>query len=387
MTGTSLAIDPTVEAGRTSRGKPTVPTMGHPTALSADQTTGTSPEQRAWRAEELEECDSCPACGRFSRHPLHADLPDRTFRSAPGKWTIWRCDSCGAGYLNPRPTAAAIARAYESYYTHEDALEWWLRDDLTAVRRLAVRLVHGRMNSRLGYHRRPALRSGAVLLPLLIRRDRELLGHLRYLRARTDGRVLDVGCGDGAYLKLLRSLGWSTAVGVDPDSTAVQRAGAGGLDVRLGTLDDVELPAESFDAITLNHSIEHVHDPVGLLRQCRRLLAPGGELIVYTPNLDGEGHRRYGRDWFHLDPPRHMVIFTPAALRATLEAAGFRDVNQLPPRLRGAAARPSSALLRDADPLNPPPLTLQTRVNAALSNLRTLSDPELAEEVTLSAKR
>lgn len=387
MTDTALESEPAVGARRTSKGEQTVPTMEHPSALSAEHPTGISPEQRAWRAEELQECDSCPACGSSSRYPLHADLSDRTFRSAPGQWTIWRCDGCGAGYLNPRPTASAIARAYESYYTHEDASEWWLRDDLTAVRRLAVRLVHGRMNSRLGYDRGPALRVGAVLLPLLVRRDRELLGHLRYLRARPDGRVLDVGCGDGAYLKLLRSLGWSTAIGVDPDPTAVQRARAAGLDVRLGTLDDVELPAKSFDAITLNHSIEHVHDPVGLLRQCRRLLAPGGELIVYTPNLDSEGHRRYGRNWFHLDPPRHLVIFTPAALRATLEAAGFRDVEQLPPRLRGAAARPSSALARDANPLNPPPLTLRTRLSAALSNLRPLGNPELAEEVTLGAKQ
>jgi 2-polyprenyl-3-methyl-5-hydroxy-6-metoxy-1,4-benzoquinol methylase len=318
---------------------------------------------------------------------MHPGVSDRTFRTAPGQWTIWRCDGCGAGYLNPRPTATAIARAYKSYYTHEDATEWWMRDQRTAARRLAVRLVHGRMNSRLGYDRQPALRAGAVLLPLLVRRDRELLGHLRYLRARPSGRLLDVGCGDGAYLNLMRSLGWSTTVGVDPDPKAVQRAHARRLDVRLGTLDDVDLPAESFDAITLNHSVEHVHDPVSLLRECRRLLAPGGELIVYTPNLDGEGHRRFGRDWFHLDPPRHPVIFTRAALRAALETAGFRDVKQLPPRLRGATARPSSALLRNADPLNPPPLGLKTRLAAVLVNVRTLRDPERAEEVTLSAAR
>jgi 2-polyprenyl-3-methyl-5-hydroxy-6-metoxy-1,4-benzoquinol methylase len=358
-----------------------MPTRSHPVS------TESTAEMAAWREGELEECNSCPGCGGRSGRPLHADLSDRTFRSAPGTWTIWRCEGCGAGYLNPRPTPTAIMRAYESYYTHADCSEWWMREQPTVTRRVAMRLVHGRLNSRLGYDRRPALRAGAALLRLLVRRDRELLGHMRYLHARPGGRLLDVGCGDGAYLSLLRSLGWTTTVGVDPDPTAVQMARDAGINVRLGTLDDVALPAESFDAITLNHSIEHVHHPAGLLKECRRLLAPRGELIVFTPNLDSDGHRCFGRNWFHLDPPRHLVIFTPASLRHALQAAGFNEIKQLPPRLRGASALRSSALRADADPLNPPPLSLRMRVAGGLSNLRTLHDPDRAEEVALSATR
>lgn len=348
--------------------------------------TDSRADMPAWHQGELEECGACPACGRRSARPLHTDLSDRTFRSAPGTWTIWRCEGCGAGYLNPRPTPAAITRAYESYYTHSDSSEWWIGNQPTLIRRVAMRLVHGRLNSRLGYDRQPAWRIGAALLPLLVRRDRELLGHLRYLRSRPEGRLLDVGCGDGAYLALLRSLGWTTTIGVDPDPTAVQRARDAGLDVRLGTCDDVALPAGSFDAITLNHSIEHVHDPIGLLRECHRLLAPGGELIVYTPNLDSNGHLRFGRNWFHLDPPRHLVIFTPASLRRALQEAAFRDIKPLPPRLRGACAPESWALRAGADPLSPP-LTLRTRLVGSLSNIRTLVNPELAEEVALYATR
>ena len=355
------------------------------TGITTSHAGGRQEEAPGWREGELENCYACPACGGQAVQSLHAGVSDRTFRSAPGTWTIWRCEECGTGYLNPRPTAAAITRAYESYYTHSDTPEWWMREQGTRFRRLAMRLVNGRMNARLGYDRQPALRAGAAVLPLLVRRDRELLGHLRYLHARPGGRVLDIGCGDGAFLALLRELGWTTTVGIDPDPKAVRRAEAARLDVRLGTWQEVSLEAASFDAITLNHSIEHVHDPIGLLKACRQWLAPGGELIIYTPNLDSNGHRLFGRDWFHLDPPRHLVIFTPSSLRRALEETGFRQVTQLPPRLRGACVPESSALRSGGDPLRPPPLTPQMRFAGVLANLRTLINPDRAEEVALRA--
>lgn len=339
----------------------------------------------SWPEGELENVDSCPLCDEGRGTTLHGDLSDRVFRTAPGRWTIWRCVSCGVGYLSPRPTEASIGLAYRQYYTHErKSAGELLAGPHGALRKLALTAVNGRLKSRLGYERSPSSRIGGSVMPLFVRRDRELLARVRFVKARPGGCVLDVGCGDGDYLMVMRSLGWEVA-GVDPDPRAVADARESGLDVRLGTLSDGGFPSGHFDVVTLCHVIEHVHDPIQLLAECRRVLAPGGELIVMTPNLDSEGHRRFGADWLHLDPPRHLVIFTVESLRRALASAGFADVQQLPVRLRGASAGPSEALRRGGDPTRPERLGLRLRAAVTSANLRALRDPARAEEVALRA--
>jgi SAM-dependent methyltransferase len=97
--------------------------------------------------------------------------------------------------------------------------------------------------------------------------------------------------------------------------------------VHAGDLAAVRFPADRFDAVYLSHLVEHVHDPVGLLRECRRVLKPGGALVVVTPNTDSRGHRVFGPAWFGLDPPRHLVLLSPGALRAAATSAGFPDAD------------------------------------------------------------
>jgi 2-polyprenyl-3-methyl-5-hydroxy-6-metoxy-1,4-benzoquinol methylase len=339
----------------------------------------------AWPVSELEEVNCCPVCADTRRAALYRDLSDRVFRVAPGEWTVWRCRACGAAYLNPRPTVASISLAYREYYTHDSAASVRVLPDApNPLRRLKLSFANGRINGRLGYRRRPSSRLGAWLVPLLVRRDRELLGALRFVAKRKDGRLLDVGCGDGAYLTLMSDLGWEVA-GVDPDPAGIAVAQQSGLDVHVGTLADAGFPDSYFDVVTLSHTIEHVHDPVALLRECRRVLSPGGELVVLTPNLASDGHRRFGADWLHLDPPRHLVIFTIGSLRRALAAAGFSQIDQLPVRLWGASARSSEALRSGTDALHPPRLRPRLRVVAAFANLRSLRDPACAEEVALRA--
>lgn len=222
------------------------------------------------------------------------------------------------------------------------------------------------------------------MLPMFVRRDRELLGSVRFVAARSEQRLLDVGCGNGSYLELMRLLGWD-GTGVDTDPTAVAAAVKAGFDVRLGTLFDAKFADGYFNVVTLSHVIEHVHDPVSLLAECRRVLAPGGELVVMTPNLESAVHRRFGCNWLHLDPPRHLVIFTIDSMRRALATAGFGDVHQLPVRLRGASVAPSAALREGADPWRSRRLSLGLRAAAAEANLQSLLNPARAEEVTLSA--
>lgn len=147
-----------------------------------------------------------------------------------------------------------------------------------------------------------------------------------YLRSKPHGHLLDIGCGSGTLLKGMHQLGWQ-AEGVDFDAAAVQNARTKGLSVYHGSLAEQKFPASTFDAVTMSHLIEHVSDPVELLRECYRLLKPGGYLVIVTPNANGWGHRLYGADWRGLEPPRHIQIFAPGPLKSVLREAGFQNVH------------------------------------------------------------
>jgi SAM-dependent methyltransferase len=92
----------------------------------------------------------------------------------------------------------------------------------------------------------------------------------------------------------------------------------------VGTLPHPDLEPRSIDVVTMWHSLEHVHQPLDALRAARRLLAPGGRLIMAVPNIDSTAFRWFGPAWFGLDLPRHLAHFTPTTLRLMLDKAGFR---------------------------------------------------------------
>lgn len=188
----------------------------------------------------------------------------------------------------------------------------WLRDAVLAGALGYRHLAGSPAQARLG-------RWLALLAPVRRRAEQSVRG----LTYRAGGRLLDVGCGGGAFLVWARRLGWEV-VGVDPDPGAVRAARGHGLEVHVGTLDEVELGAARFDAIVLNHVIEHVSDPVGTLAASRRLLRADGCIVVVTPNVHSLGHRLFGRHWLHLDPPRHLYLFSPESLRRCAVRAGLR---------------------------------------------------------------
>jgi SAM-dependent methyltransferase len=147
-------------------------------------------------------------------------------------------------------------------------------------------------------------------------------------------RLLDVGCGSGVLLARMQSFGWQ-AEGVELDPDGVNAARARGVLVRQGTLEQQAFPENHFDAVHSAHVIEHVYDPVSLLRECHRILKPGGTLVILTPNVESWGHKQFGSAWLNLDPPRHLVLFSAATLRRAAEQAGL-TVQRLDSTVRSA---------------------------------------------------
>jgi 2-polyprenyl-3-methyl-5-hydroxy-6-metoxy-1,4-benzoquinol methylase len=232
---------------------------------------------------------------------LYNDLPDRLF-NAPGNWNFKLCSdpSCELLWLDPVPAEEEVAKAYARYYTHVESTK---------------------RNRDVGSFVRQRL-SDALIAVDPLRRERDHL-LMMYLDKSLPGKLLDVGCGNGARLARLRALGWEVC-GQDLDPQAVSFAvKTFGLQAYQGRLEDIRFPEASFDYITLNHVVEHSHDPVRLLKECRRLLKKGGLLVIVTPNGRSFAHKYFGPFWRGLEPPRHIHIFSPKTLSILAAKAGL----------------------------------------------------------------
>ena len=224
-----------------------------------------------------------------------------------------------SGYLDPRPTPGSIGQAYSKYYTHGNAVSVE-KPPTSRWRQYRVAQRNAYLNERYGYRLKPVTSQGPRRLSA--ERRQRFDKYVCFLPYPGEGsRVLDMGSGNGRMMMQLRSAGWEVS-GIEPNPKAAAQAIAAGLNVKVGLLDD-SLPEANFDAVTLSHVIERLHEPVDTLKKCARVLKPGGVICIVTPNFAASGHSLFARDWFALDAPRHLVMFTPGALRRALELSGF----------------------------------------------------------------
>jgi SAM-dependent methyltransferase len=150
-------------------------------------------------------------------------------------------------------------------------------------------------------------------------------GYVPRKHADPQALLVDVGCGRGEYLHYLRALGWNVK-GIEPDPAGAGMTEKKGIPVYKGTLIEAQLPAESVDCLTMMHVIEHVPDPQALIRECLRVVKRGGVLIMRTPNAQSLGHMLFKRNAYHLDPPRHLFIFTPKSMALMFKKCGIKKI-------------------------------------------------------------
>ena len=262
---------------------------------------------------------ACPLCG--GRETLHlASMPDFAL-GTPGLFPLARCAGCGLVHQNPRMREDQIERAYPPHY-HAHGRE----PNLARLWRKHRAAVVWRLTRRHGYRHLDPAAAGSRLerltAPLGAWWWRDAID-ITFPPWIGSGRLLDVGCATGVFLRQAREAGWSVA-GIEIDPEAAARARSVTPDVFCGDTADAPFAPGSFDVVTSLHVVEHLVDPVGALGRMIRWLAPGGLLIVEVPNVDGVGGRLFGRYWSGLDYPRHLVHFTPATMAAMVAKAGGR---------------------------------------------------------------
>lgn len=232
----------------------------------------------------------CCLCGVDDTEPVAVGA-DFEYRTAPDEFLAVRCRRCGVVYLNPRPSAAEMGRIYPNDYH--------------------------------AFQFRPA----EFGLVYRVRRRLEARRLLRWCKALpSDAKILDVGCGDGFHLGLLREFGqpgWQLE-GLDADARAVAPARAGGLTIHEGTLESAALDAGAYHLILLIMTIEHVPDPKAIMSAVARLLAPGGRVVIVTDHTGSPDFSLFGgRHWGGYHFPRHTYLFNRNTLAKLGTNAGL----------------------------------------------------------------
>jgi SAM-dependent methyltransferase len=260
----------------------------------------------------------CPAC-ESAEAQVVVETTDRLYRTTERRFRIVECSRCRLLRLDPRPAPAELGRYYPEDY--------WFAAGPDPASRLAEA------------YRRFVLRD-----------------HVRFVRRAIaaggeQGLVLDVGCGGGLFLRLLRERGHRVA-GLDFScDAAVVAWRRNGIPVACGSLAHAPFAAGSCAVVTMFHVLEHLYDPGSYLVAAHRLLQPGGRLVVQVPNASSWQFFLLRENWSGLDVPRHLINFRADDLAALLDTCGFEVVRTKHFSLRDNPAGFATSLAPRLDPM------------------------------------
>lgn len=243
----------------------------------------------------MEQITSCPVC-QNSTFEKHLEVQDYTVSQK--KFQIVNCKSCHFKFTNPRPDQNEIGAYYkaESYISHTNTSKGIIAKIYHTVRKYT-------------------LRSKVTLIHNLNPQK---------------GKLLDVGCGTGMFLKVARNDGWEVS-GIEPDTEARKIAEKiNKSDIKSEILPSY--PQEKFNIITMWHVLEHVHRLNETVDWLKDRLTNDGSLVIAVPNHQSKDAEIYGREWAAYDVPRHLYHFSENSINRIFEKKGFKLVKKIPMR-------------------------------------------------------
>ncbi len=232
---------------------------------------------------------NCPVCGAPG---IELKLTVTDFTVSSEKFPVAICHLCTAMFTQDIPDSSSIAPYYKSeeYISHTDTSKGLINRLYQAVRKRTIR------------------------------QKRKLVEKVTGIK---QGSLLDVGSGTGVFSSVMQQSGWKVT-GLEPDSDAREIA----IEVNGIKLDDInrfyELPDNSYDAITLWHVLEHVHDLQGYMAKLKSLLKEKGRLFIAVPNYTCKDASVYREYWAAWDVPRHLYHFSPASMKKLVEKHGMQ---------------------------------------------------------------
>ena len=232
---------------------------------------------------------SCPVC---KSELIQEQLTAKDYTVSQNVFSIWRCNACTVRFTQDVPEQDAIGAYYASdnYISHSDTKKGIINSLYHLVRKRT-----------LGAKRRLVINETGIL----------------------KGQILDIGCGTGAFLDTMKEANWNIN-GLEPDAVARNKA------AELYNIHPqepgklFELNKGSYNAITMWHVLEHVHELHAYIKQITALLAPNGKLFIAVPNYTSKDAAIYAAHWAAYDVPRHLYHFSPQSMEKLLSMHGLK---------------------------------------------------------------
>jgi 2-polyprenyl-3-methyl-5-hydroxy-6-metoxy-1,4-benzoquinol methylase len=230
----------------------------------------------------------CPVCDSSSINPL---LTVKDHSVSGESFVIWQCSHCSLRFTQDVPSEDAIGPYYQSsaYISHSNTSKGFINQLYQKVRN-------------------HTLQQKAALV----------IGHTKFR-----GKQLDIGAGIGAFVNTMKKKEWEVR-GIEPDEGARQQAKElFGLQLEETSILKT-LPAESFDAITLWHVLEHVHELHAYVEKLKEILKPDGRIFIAVPNYTSLDSSIYTLHWAAYDVPRHLYHFSPRSMEILMQKHGLK---------------------------------------------------------------
>ncbi|VVB70780.1 Ubiquinone biosynthesis O-methyltransferase [uncultured archaeon] len=205
-------------------------------------------------------------------------------------FNVWNCTNCKLLFLNPMPSEKELAKYYpqDKYYS--------LKGETSEIKKLFLKIYRS-------------------IIDLAIPSQKE--------DWKAGQKVVDLGSGSGEYLIKLKEKGIE-AVGVEPYNFDEEYAKKMGLTIYKNSLNKTNFPDKSFDGIRMSHVFEHISNPEEVLNESKRILKDDGKIIISTPNSNSWAFRWFKKNWYALDSPRHVYLYSPENLELLAKKNGLK---------------------------------------------------------------
>lgn len=237
---------------------------------------------------------NCPVCGSSNINPL---LTVEDHSVSKEQFVIWQCTSCSLRFTQDVPDEESVGRYYQSsdYISHTNTSKGLINKIYQRVRKHTL-----------------SQKAGLIIGETV-----------------KEGKILDIGAGIGAFLNTMKAKGWEV-VGIEPDEGA-RRQAKNLFHLDLDETDALQqIPEDSFEAITLWHVLEHVHQLHAYIERLKEILKANGKIFVAVPNYESTDSSIYKLYWAAYDVPRHLYHFTPKSMQVLMQQHGLKIASKKP---------------------------------------------------------